>query len=193
MEYEISLTESSGALFLRAPFNPEANTDYRNIGGKWKEEHRAWRFDVRDRDRLREILRTHFGRDDRPVLKSVTARVDLDEAASGYRPEIRMFGRVIAARLHRDAPVRLGDGVILIDGKFSSSGGSVRNPEVGALEGIILEVRDIPAGHLDMEDSGVEVIADGHGPDLTALEAERTQLLARLAEIEAAIETAKAP
>lgn len=187
---DITLTEIDGGLYLKAPYYADANTDYRKIGGKWKDDRRAWRFDVRDRDRVREVLQTHFGRDDRPVLKTVTVRVDLDKAAHGREPEIRMFGRIIATRLYRDAEVRLGEGVILIEGAFKGRGGSVKYPAIDEIDGIVLEVRDVPAGHQDLEDDGVEVVADGNGPELDALEAERAQLVARLAEVNAAIAAA---
>jgi hypothetical protein len=58
--------------------------------------------------------------------------------------DIRALGRIVAARLGRDARVTLGPGVTLRSGGFRPSGGSSRKPELAPEDGTSLEVRDVP-------------------------------------------------
>ena len=53
--------------------------------------------------------------------------------------------RKIACRKARDWNVKLGDNVILVEGKFHNRGGSAKYPQVlGSGQTVILEVRDVP-------------------------------------------------
>lgn len=179
---DIAITETGTKIDVTAPYHPEANADYRDLGGRFQRDTKTWRFDARDLDRVRDVLVKHFGRDDREPASTVTARITLPWKVS--EPELRMFGRVIASRRGRDAAVRLGEDVVLISGKFSHRGGSMKYPEIGEADDVVLEVRDIPAGHADLDDEDVELVGDA-AVDVDALLAERERLLARLAEIDA--------
>jgi len=181
---DIQITEHDTKIRLRAPFSPDANDDYKRLGGKWDSDRRAWTFDVRDTDALRKILTEHFGCDDRGAGQTVTVRVNLTEGYHGNDNEVRLFGRLLAHRRNRDADVVLGSGVILNEGYFSGSGGSMKYPDIGKVDGIILEVRDVPATHTDLQGAGIEIISED-APNMDALAAEREALLARLAEIDA--------
>lgn len=177
---DITIETAGNHAYLVAPYSPAANDDYKATGGRWDRDRRAWRFDVRDIEKVRAVVREHFGYDDQ-ATEGVDVRVTLS-GTYGRGAECRYFGRVLAERTERDRPVRLGRDVVLAEGRFERSAGSVKSPAVGDVDGIVLEVRNVPAGHADLELDEVEVIETG-GVDRDALQAERAKLEARLAEI----------
>ena len=82
---------------------------------------------------------------------------------------------MIAERRGRDEAVRLGDGVVIVEGRFGRSGGSAKYPAL-APDGVVLEVRDVPAS-LVAEDDTVTIVSEA--------DARLATFDARLAEIEA--------
>lgn len=142
---QIEIQIDSEGLRVRTPYHPEFPERARAIGGRWDPASRVWRFDPRDEARVRAILTDIFGTDgtDRPPLVIVRIRVD---RIPGIRTKgsLWLFGREIARRPGRDDRVRLGPGVILIDGGFPPRGGSRSDPRLSPEEGTVLEVRDVP-------------------------------------------------
>lgn len=189
-ETDIHIEVKAGSLYLTAPYNPAANTDYKDLGARWDRDRRSWKFAARDLERVREICRSHFGYDDRPV-ETVDVRVTLVGSygrGDSSTAELVMFDRVLASRGSRDARVQLGRDVILIEGEFEDSAGSVRYAAIGDVDGIVLEVRGVPADHPELDDEDVEIIEteiSASSAEQTALRAEKAQLLARIAEIDA--------
>lgn len=154
--HKFTITEQDGKLLLKGtPFYPPANRDYRLIGGTWDSPARQWIFDACDRQRLRTVLRIHFGHDDQPYT-TVDVRVELSDCH--LHPELWRFGRLIASRRHRDADVMLGPNVVLAEGEFKSQGGSMKYPALDDLTGIVLEIRDVPADHTDLSGNGITII-----------------------------------
>lgn len=185
-ETNIHIQVEGNTLHLTAPFSREANADYKGLGGKWDKANRTWVFKASDLIPLREVLRGHFGYDDNPV-EVVTARVELEGEYGRGGNSIEMFNRLIATRMGRDAPVKLGHGVRVVEGKFTLRAGSTQYPSIGDVDGIVLEVREVPATHPDLDDDAVTVQEADELPDseLASLEAERARLTARLTEIDA--------
>lgn len=182
---EISITNSGQQVVLAAPFNPDLPSAARRIGGKFDGASKTWTFDARDKDRVRELARDIYGTDGTPT-RTVTVRWTLGWDDRNER-ELWLAGRPIAARIARDSAARLGEGVIIIAGGFPSSGGSVKNPRLQAREDTVLEIRDLPAEHADLDDERITIVEDCgvQAADADALLAEREQLLARIAEIDA--------
>lgn len=178
---DIRFEHQDGIIYLKAPFNREANQDYKDIGGKWNPDKRMWGFESRDLNKVRKVLVEHFGYDDR-VVETVDARVVLNDTF--YESEVYMFGRRILARTARDFNVLLGKGVILDKGYFARSGGSVKHPAIGDVEDVVLEIRDIPISHPDLEEEGVTITERNETSELDKLRYEKAQLLSRLAEID---------
>ena len=183
---DIEITTEGNTLYLTAPYNPDANADYKGLGARWDRDRRAWTFSAADLAPLREILRRHYGFDDRPV-QTVTVRVALEGYYGRGDGGVQMFNRTLATRTSRDAPVTLGPATRIIEGKFERSAGSMTYPALGAVDGVVLEVREVPADHADLAEENVTVQETEELPDteLAALETERAALLARLAEIDA--------
>lgn len=130
-----------------------------------------------------------YGTDNSSVGETVSVRYDLWAATGSIRtPDHWAFGRCVARRRGRDSNVELGPQVVVLEGGFESRGGSVKNPDLAPVEGTVVEIRDIPAGHIDVEtDTNIlEVIRPA--PHVIALRAEHAKLTARLAEIDAILE-----
>ncbi|WP_435107773.1 helix-turn-helix domain-containing protein [Nocardiopsis synnemataformans] len=184
---DIDISVEEGNLFLTAPYNPAANGSYKDLGARWDAGRKAWRFAARDIELVRAAVQKHFGYDDRPV-EVVDVRINAAECFDEDNQAWVFGGRRIVHRPGRDEDVRLGKDVLLLEGRFPGSGGSVRYPRIDTDE-VVLEVRDVPATHADLKEDGVTIIETPAPAEDTAeraaLEAERAQLLARLAEIDA--------
>lgn len=180
----ITVTVEGSKVVTTTPYNPDFIAPAKGLGGRFLGKENGlgkWQFDSRDEQRVRDLLRTTYGTDG-DAVETVTVRIDITKASD---PEFRRFGRLIARRDERDADVRLGPGVVLVHGGFQGRGGSMKYPELGPLDGTILEVRDIPAGHPDLSDLGPRDEIVDTGIDPAGLAAERARLVARIAEIDA--------
>lgn len=186
---QITITQTSDRLIVDSPYTPEWPAAAKKIGGKWQPDTKTWSFDVRDEAAVKALLGEHYGWIDGNT-ETVDLRLTIEDHYSITNP-LRVAGRMIARRPARDAEVRLGDGVVIVDGGFGSSGGSARYPDLfgreanGATPTVTLEVRDFPASAVEMipEDFKPEIVS--RELDRDGLTAERERLLARIAEIDA--------
>lgn len=182
----VQITTEDGKLYLSSPYHPNLPAQARQIGGKFHRASSSWVFDPRDEQRVRELAHAIYGTDG-TATQFVTIRVHLDKYRNG--PGLWVCGRELATRQGRDTPVRLGDGVIIVEGGFDGRGGSVKNPRLDPKDGTVLEVRDVPAGHPSLEDldekDGIVIARDEPSPepDYEALRSEKEHLEARLEEI----------
>lgn len=184
---EIDIQIDGGKLLLASPYHPDFPAEARKLGGRFdRDGGKTWVFDARDEDRVRALCVRIFGTDGSPA-ELVTIRLDPERLAYG-ESEIWLCGRKIAWRPGRDDEVRLGDGVILISGGFPGSGGSRQYPRLQPKAGTILEIRDLPAAHPDLEnpDDSIEIL-NNEAADRASLQAEKDRLLARIAEIDKAL------
>lgn len=191
---DITITETSrGRLAVTTPYSAEFVAAAKRLGGRWAPKTKAWTFDPRDRARVEDILTQCFGWVSQPSGELTTVRVVVDDGA-GNAPEVRFAGRPICWRRGRDESVRLADNVVIVDGCFPGSGGSMRRPLVISAPSdaeVTLEVRDIPVEALAAEDSSRwdslrwERVDAAPPAQRDALVAERERLVARLSEIDA--------
>jgi Trp operon repressor len=190
----ITVTTANGKTSVQSPYDRDFVAKAKTIGGKWDGTKKAWTFDARDEDRVRDLCRQVYGTDGNPVDTSdlVTVRVRLaDHEGDKWDNAAKFAGQRIAHRPGRDEDVRLAANVVLIQGELAPSGGSMRYPLINAADDVIVEVRDIPRATLSLEreDSyeivGETKVGETKNVDVDALLAEREQLLARIAEIDA--------
>jgi len=185
----VTVTTANGKTSVKSPFDREFVTEAKTIGGRWDAANKAWTFDARDEDRVRDLCRQVYGTDGNPVDTSdlVTVRVRLaDHEGDKWDNAAKFAGQRIAHRPGRDEDVRLAANVVLIQGKLAPSGGSMRYPLINAADDVIVEVRDIPRATLSLErEDSYEIVGETKNVDVDALLAEREQLLARIAEIDA--------
>lgn len=187
MDIMISDTDF-GTISVHTPFNPDFVKGAKRLGGKWSGDTKAWLFDARDRGRVENLLATCYGYSAAASGEVATVRIVLNEDNAGGK-EVYFAGRSICSRRYRDTPVKTADNVVIIDGEFPASAGSMRNPAViSGGRTVTIEVRDVPvealAAEKELRWERVDVEAQARRD---ALVAERERLIARLAEIDAAL------
>ena len=138
----IRIGKETGRVYVKSPYNKNFVDAAGKLNGKWVSGSGEWAFDGRDEARVRESCIAIYGTDGTTQAALVTLRVTLG-GIDGI--EITLGGRSLVRRPGRDSRVKLGDGVVVLEGGFPSSGGSVKNPRVAPLPGTVLEVRDFPA------------------------------------------------
>lgn len=184
------LEQGESKLQVVSPYNPELPTAARALGGKLN--GKAWEFDQRLADDVAELYRRIYGEwpgDATDYVKvRATALKDIAEDKAG----IFLFGRCLARAYSRDSGAKLGDGVILREGRFRS-GGSAKYWKTVCEEGTVVELFDVPRKIAEQARSEeplwkVEILGDSPSIGRDALIAERGTLLARIAQIDALLE-----
>jgi len=184
---DVKIETYNERVYAFTPYDKAFVARAKTLKGKWDPAKKAWHFDPRDEDRVRELCVSIFGTAGDPgdAADVVTVRIKAADHESPDRREnhITFAGRRVAWRPVRDEPVRLAPNVVVIEGAFPTSGGSQQYPRVCAGDDVILEVRDIPRVTLKLEGEGRYEIA-GETIDVEALREERERLVARIAEID---------
>lgn len=127
---------------LEAPYHPNLPKKARELGGDFSHDNKCWYFDLRDEERVRKLAIQIYGTDGETSVELVTVHINMDLIQD--MEQLWIFGRQVASRWDRDSRVRLGEGVIVIQGGFPNSAGSRRYPMLSAFEGTVLEIRDVP-------------------------------------------------
>lgn len=186
----ITITTDGTTTILDTPYHPALPARAKALGGRWQAVTKVWAFDARDEQRVRDLARDIYGTDgaDQPTA---TIRVKLhNRMEDPHSPSIYLAGHEIAHRPGRDMAVRLGAGVVIIEGRFASSAGSMRYPSLGDVAGIVVEVRDLPQSVADriLATTPDATLVGGESERIEALRSERAALRARLAEVDAALD-----
>src|SRR6185312_5861165 len=196
----VSLNISAGSITVRVPFNEDFVAKAKRVGGRWNGDQRAWIFDERDQQRVRDLCFDVYGQDGiRSDLCSV--EVVFEAGDSNCCGPLTVCGRTIARARGRDSGATLGDGVVCLKGGFSS-GGSMKNWTTQTRNGATVLIRDFPRaiaesvlkeGETDPDQRWLTRIVPEEQPmDTVALVAEKAALVARLEAIEAQLGTAAA-
>ncbi len=169
-----------------SPYNASMPDQAKAMGGRWDTSRKAWVFDARDEQRVRDMVRSIYGTDGSPADTSdlVTVRIELADHQVRSEAYAEFAGIRLAERPGRDTSVRFAANVGLVEGRTEGSAGSMRYPQLGAGTAVV-EIRDIPRASLKLEDKKSYTIVDETAPDVDALTAERERLMARIAEIDA--------
>lgn len=184
----VSIAATGDKIAVTSPYDAGFVAGARALHGAFA--NGVWTFDGRDIDRIRALCMEVYGTTGETAAAEsdvVTVRVTLTEYPHGAERDFRLAGRRLAWRPGRDSRVLLGDGVVVLDGAFPSSGGSVKNPRLDNRDPVVLEVRDLPltvAQKMIAEGpTGTEIITDA-SVVRTALLAERAQLISRLRAVD---------
>lgn len=186
MTGSIRVTRSVTEVVLCSPYHPDVPAAARKLGGKWDAATKSWRFDVRDESRVRELCRNVYGTDGSAADAAdlVTVRLTLKRSVEEHTSAIYFAGREVCGARGRDSGARLGPGVVLLEGRITSTG-SAKNWYTSAEAGSVFEIRDLPRSHVPLSDSDwIVEIVDPCSP----LDAARL----RLATLEAAVAEARA-
>ena len=120
-----------GKIKITAPYSELNNESWRTLGGKLSSG--SWL--IPDNDTSRKVIAELFGTKSNDV--EVFIPYDMIKIDGSI---IQFKGYVLAQRRFRDSKVRMPDGVSLAQGKFTSSGGSVKNPRVNINSEMIFRV-----------------------------------------------------
>lgn len=141
---KVVLKVDEGQLFVHCPFRESLMNRFRELGGKGSLND--WTFDAREKDRVAQLCDEYFGHHGDPV-PLCDIRFNLADAIgekSHSDKRLFLFGRLCASRLDRDKAPTMGEGVVVVEGRFEPSEGSKAHPKIGWVEGIVLEIRDVP-------------------------------------------------
>jgi hypothetical protein len=167
MSVQIRIGTETGRVYVKSPYNKAFVERARELNGKWVASTSEWGFDGRDEQRVRDLCIELYGTDGRTQTNLVTLRVAL---GSRDGSDISLGGRSLVRRKGRDYRAELGEGVIVLEGGFPSSGGSVKNPRVAPHDGTVLEVRDFPESLAkDLLSDSVQIVGESYTPKAVVL------------------------
>lgn len=139
-------------VYVTAPFHPGMPPLARSLGGIWT--GKSWAFDARDEADVRAMCRKVYGTDGTEEVVDLcdftiklTGRGGEETSVLSSSNEVWLCGKQLCRRRSRDADVRLGEGVIIKEGRFPGSAGSARYPSLFnsyADVEVVLLVRDVP-------------------------------------------------
>ena len=186
----MKITTTATTISVEAPYNAAFVSAAKRLGGKWSAP--KWVFDIRNEQRVRAACMEHYGTDGLQPMDAVTLRIVFRPNHYEDRGAITVGGREVARAFNRDSGAKLADGIVVLDGGFTS-GGSMKNWETRVRSaGATVLMRDVPRVLADRliadGESGVESIAiEPEAPviDRDALSEERKRLLDRIAQIDA--------
>lgn len=139
---DVSIEVEGDYVYVDAPYDEDFIKGVRSLRGKWDKPY--WVFDARDEDRIRSLCLKVYGDNGIAADKLVTVRIDAEKYDKWPGQEIRIAGRALVRRMERDRAVQLAPRTHVVEGAFKSRGGSRKNPRIEKVEGVVLEVRDIP-------------------------------------------------
>lgn len=158
---------------------------------RWDPEHGAWVVDAEYISAVRKIMCDVYGESDIPAEgKRYNIRLTFQERYYCTLDGSFFFGKCLVYGYSRDGSAKPGDGVCYLEGSCSS-GGSARHWNGIIEEGSVVMVYDVPETlvHSEKPVDGIDYEFIERIPDKTALLREKESLLARVAEIDAMLQT----
>ncbi len=145
----VEVVELPDAVRVRCPYTPFWPQRARRLGGRWDGASKEWVFDPRDRSRVREALIEEYGWDGTYPVEVMDLRLTLrtEDGKDGIHcneTDLWFCGRPVARRTTLYSRVRLGPGVVIVEGGFPPSGGSRKHPALEPEPGTVVELRDVP-------------------------------------------------
>lgn len=170
---------------VTAEYNSEFIARARTLSGVW--EKPSWVFDIREEKAVRMACLECYGTDGFLVdLVDVEITIPEYVIGMGSCKPIELFGRTIARAFGRDSGAKLGEGIVLVAGGFTS-GGSMKNWATDVMDGTVVIMRDVSRALADNHIGGdfiVRILDAAPTVNKGALESEKKRLLTRLAEID---------
>lgn len=133
---------------LKSHYVPDFPTIARRLGGRWNGN--AWVFSRNHLNAVRNACLDIYGEDGRPQpFYSVDVRYNSQVAER--QKQFFDLGRMIIGRFRRDSGILPGPKVSILEGEFSNSGGSAKNPTIGIILSptFTCSVGDVPKYILD--------------------------------------------
>lgn len=183
----------NGKIEVISPYNTSFVKKARMLKGNWN--GKGWEFKREYEDIVKSHLMDIYGDDGSPTPKCIV-RVNLSKLSEInysqlWDDEVRMFGRTLVIRQHKNLTPLLDKTVVLVKGGFSNSGGSRNNPRLNFYDNTILQIDDVPE-HLyikilneyDLKDDNDIIYRVDNKNNIYKLKEEKERLLKRLSEID---------
>ena len=138
-----TITIQDDRISVEGPYHPDFPGRAKRLGGRWNPTAKIWGFDVSNESRVRALCLELFGTDGDTAVPTVMIRATWHCDNYADREAIYIAGRQIARAFNRDSGVKIGEGVIVVEGDFRS-GGSRKKWATCVERGTIIEIRDIP-------------------------------------------------
>lgn len=138
----VKLKEDGQSLFVYAPYEKDFISKARQIHGKWDSKERAWVFEKENEILVKKLLIKIYGEDGSGTEKTIPVLVDLDKCPKIIEKEkqLKLGKFLIATRFERDSYVSLPNEVVVVEGGFTTSGGSRKYPKVSWEPGTKIKV-----------------------------------------------------
>lgn len=212
MTNKVSSVQRGKKILVTAPYNPDANARFRELGGKFDRGTKSWTFPNLVKEELAETLMDHYFEDGFLPVRRGVVKIKANHSFGCTHTPIRFAGRILGRAKSRDGGARISDGVNVLSGSLTS-GGSVKNWETRIAEDSVLAVHDMPESimefyekdpdrkafpHDDEEDNDFEILefipdedeeyeAEKEVEDLD--EDEKKGLLQRVSDLESRLAT----
>ena len=170
---------SSGEVAISTPFNRDFIQSIKKMGGVFRRDNKVWviKDDPEIVSAAKELCLDIFGSDGDTATQTITVRATGD--ITDYNSAVCVGAIPVARAFSRDSGAVICEGATLLKGEVDSCG-STKNWRTRVKEGAVIRVEDFPVGY-PLGD-GWEVV--NTNIDRESLEAEKTRLVERLAEIE---------
>lgn len=182
----------NGEAYIYTPFHSEFVAKIKRVGSaRWDPVCGAWVVNAKYISAVRKIMCDVYGESDIPAEgKRFDVKLTFSKQYHCERDGVFFFGKCLAYARGRDGGAKGGEGVCYLDGSCSS-GGSARNWQSIIEEGSVVMVYDVPEVLVQKEKpvDGVDFEFIERIPDKAALLQEKESLLARVAEIDAILQT----
>lgn len=120
-------------ILVRGPYNTCFVRRAKRLNGHWDRTNEFWIFPSEREAEVRELCATWFGTDGSAPPDLVDLHLVFHLSYAQDAPEATIFGRVIANNRGRGATIRVGEGVVFIEGgAFSEAVGTGRRIVVPA-------------------------------------------------------------
>ena len=181
------IINEDGQAEVYTPYNKEfIERLKKSIGSaRWNPGKNCWSVPERSADLVRDIMRSVYGETDNEPGEHVDVKVTFGRDDWAECKPYVLFAKTIATAYGRDSGAKVGEGVELITGEFTS-GGSRNKWKTMVEEGTVIIIRDVCKTLVDAwdnEDITVEIIGEA-AKDKKELLKEKELLLNRLKEID---------
>ena len=130
-------------ILIRCPYNTRFKLGARVLGGEWQAQDRLWVFPGENERWVRLLCHDWFGTDGSSPPDLVDVQITFNDAQSNLGREVAIFGRVVANVYGRPAKIRLGEGVVFVQGHaFIESEGLHQRTVVAA--GSVVRMAAVP-------------------------------------------------
>ncbi len=94
----VKMKDGSTMVKLESPYHPDLPSKARDLGGRWNPSKKAWYFDIRDEERVKELAQSIYGtRGEGEEVPVVDVLVKLDDLGKAiYDSQLFLFDREIA-------------------------------------------------------------------------------------------------